>query len=146
MSLPLARLALLAECLGLGRRPLARRCARPALGRRLAGGGLARRRLGALRPLLPAPCGSPRSSVGAARLATGLDEAVAVAPPSSAHLPDSTRCAASATASAISEPSFDALVIIVVAAWLALSAASSPWSICNRRKTLKKKQKPNTLQ
>ena len=65
---------------------------------------------------------------GAARLATGLEEAVAVAPPSSAHLPDSTRCAASATASAITEPNFEALVIIWVAAWLALSAASSPAS------------------
>jgi hypothetical protein len=65
---------------------------------------------------------------GAARLATGLEEAVAVAPPSSAHLPESTRCAASATASAISEPSFEALFIICVAAALALSAASRPAS------------------
>jgi hypothetical protein len=65
---------------------------------------------------------------GAARLATGLEEAVVDPPTSSAHLPDSTRCAASATASAISEPSLDALFIIVVAAWLALSAASSPAS------------------
>jgi hypothetical protein len=37
-------------------------------------------------------------------------------PPSSVHLPDMTRCAASATASAISEPSFDALATIVLAA------------------------------
>ena len=35
---------------------------------------------------------------------------------SDAHLPDSTRCAASATASAISEPSFVALDITLVAA------------------------------
>src|SRR5512139_1865083 len=54
---------------------------------------------------------------GAARLATGLDVAVTAVPPSSsAHLPESTRCAASATASAIKEPSLEALVIIAVAA------------------------------
>jgi hypothetical protein len=66
---------------------------------------------------------------GAARLATGFEEAVPDDPESSsAHLPDSTRWAASATASAISEPSFDALLIICVAAALALSAASRPAS------------------
>jgi hypothetical protein len=37
-------------------------------------------------------------------------------PPSSDHLPERTRCAASATASAISEPSFDALDTTVLAA------------------------------
>jgi hypothetical protein len=55
-------------------------------------------------------------------------------------LPDKTRWAASATASAISEPSLEALVIICVAAWLALSAASrprrglpcAPWAGSNR--------------
>jgi hypothetical protein len=66
---------------------------------------------------------------GAARLATGFDEEVPVeAEPSSAHFPDRTRCAASATASAISDPSFEALLIICVAAALALSAASRPAS------------------
>jgi hypothetical protein len=66
---------------------------------------------------------------GAARLATGFDEEVPVElESSSAHLPDKTRCAASATASAISEPSFEALFIICVAAALALSAASRPAS------------------
>lgn len=47
---------------------------------------------------------------------------------SPAHLPDITRCAASATASAISEPSLVALAIMFVAAWLAVSAASRPAS------------------
>ena len=50
-----------------------------------------------------------------------------------AQLPDSTRCAASATASAIRLPSLDALVIIWVAAELALSAASRPASRILRR-------------
>src|SRR5687767_10454192 len=98
----------------------------PALERRLgaalraAGLALAALEAGALRvaPVLR----------GAARLATGLDEAVEDEESSSAHLPDRTRCAASATASAISVPSLEALVIIAVAAWLALSAASSPAS------------------
>ena len=49
-------------------------------------------------------------------------------PPSSDHLPDITRCAASATASAISDPSRVALVITEFAALLALSAASIPAS------------------
>ncbi len=52
---------------------------------------------------------------------------------SSLHLPDITRWAASATASAISVPSFDALVIIAVAALDALSAASIPASRILRR-------------
>ena len=52
---------------------------------------------------------------------------------SPAHLPDMTRCAASATASAISEPSLVALAIILLAAWLAVSAASSPASRIARR-------------
>jgi hypothetical protein len=66
---------------------------------------------------------------GAARLATGFDEEVPLAlESSSAHLPDNTRWAASATASAISEPNFEALFIICVAAALALSAASRPAS------------------
>ena len=55
------------------------------------------------------------------RLAAGLrapvDEDDRAAEPSSPdHLPDITRCAASATASAISEPSFVALAIMLVAA------------------------------
>lgn len=44
------------------------------------------------------------------------------------HLPDITRCAASATASAISEPSFAALEAMLLAACCAVSAASSPAS------------------
>ena len=47
---------------------------------------------------------------------------------SSAHLPDITRCAASATASAISEPNLVALDIMLDAALEALSAASIPAS------------------
>jgi hypothetical protein len=44
------------------------------------------------------------------------------------HLPDITRCAASATASAISVPSLVALAITLLAACEAVSAASSPAS------------------
>jgi hypothetical protein len=72
--------------------------------------------------------------VDLARLGAALADAVE--PPdesSSVHLPDRTRCAASATASAISEPSRDALLTIVVAAALALSAASIPASRIARR-------------
>jgi len=57
----------------------------------------------------------------------------ALAPISSLHLPDSTRWAASATASAMSVPSFDALDITAVAALEALSAASIPASRILRR-------------
>ena len=53
--------------------------------------------------------------------------------PSSVHLPESTRCAASATASAISDPSFDALETTLLAAAWAESAASSPASRILRR-------------
>jgi hypothetical protein len=59
--------------------------------------------------------------------------AAACGVPSSVHLPDRTRCAASATASAISEPSLDALETIVLAAACAVSAASSPASRILRR-------------
>jgi hypothetical protein len=52
---------------------------------------------------------------------------------SSDHLPDITRCAASATASAINAPSLPALDITLVAAWEALSAASIPASRILRR-------------
>jgi hypothetical protein len=55
-------------------------------------------------------------------------EAELVAPSSAVHLPDSTRCAASATASAINVPSLVALDITLLAAWDAVSAASSPAS------------------
>jgi len=44
------------------------------------------------------------------------------------HLPDMTRCAASATASAISDPSFVALAAMLLAACDAVSAASRPAS------------------
>jgi hypothetical protein len=53
-----------------------------------------------------------------------LDEAE----PSMLHLPDITRCAASATASAMIEPSFVALDTTLLAACEAVSAASSPAS------------------
>ncbi len=50
-------------------------------------------------------------------------------PPSSGHLPDITRCAASLTASAIRAPSLVALDITELAALLAVSAASMPASL-----------------
>ena len=50
------------------------------------------------------------------------------AEPSIDHLPDITRCAASATASAMSAPSFVALDAIALAACEAVSAASRPAS------------------
>jgi hypothetical protein len=53
--------------------------------------------------------------------------------PSSLHFPDITRCAASATASAMIEPSLVALAITLVAACEAVSAASSPASRIARR-------------
>ena len=71
------------------------------------------------------------------RLAAGLRDVelpeLALALPSIDHLPDITRCAASATASAINEPSFVALAIMLLAAWLAVSAASRPASRIARR-------------
>jgi hypothetical protein len=57
----------------------------------------------------------------------------ALALPSAVHLPDITRWAASATASAISEPSLVALAITLLAAWDAVSAASRPASRIARR-------------
>lgn len=58
-----------------------------------------------------------------------LDEPDEVeAEPSIDHLPDITRCAASATASAMSAPSFVALEAIALAACDAVSAASRPAS------------------
>src|SRR4029079_10970735 len=53
--------------------------------------------------------------------------------PSSDHLPDITRCAASATASAMIEPSLVALDIMLVDACEAVSAASRPASRIARR-------------
>jgi hypothetical protein len=58
---------------------------------------------------------------------------LAVADPSIVHLPDITRCAASATASAISEPSLVALATTLLAACVAVSAASRPASRIARR-------------
>ncbi|HET7606306.1 MAG TPA: hypothetical protein VFK28_09590, partial [Sphingomicrobium sp.] len=52
---------------------------------------------------------------------------------SSAHFPDITRCAASATASAMSAPSLVTLAVMLLAACEALSAASSPASRILRR-------------
>ena len=54
-------------------------------------------------------------------------------PPSIDHLPVITRCAASATASAMSEPSLVALAIMLLAACDAVSAASNPASRIARR-------------
>jgi hypothetical protein len=54
-------------------------------------------------------------------------------PSSLLHLPDITRCAASATASAISEPNLVALDIMLLAACEAVSAASRPASRILRR-------------
>jgi hypothetical protein len=65
----------------------------------------------------------------AERFAPVLRAAVELVAPSSAvHFPDSTRCAASATASAINVPSLVALDITLLAACDAVSAASSPAS------------------
>jgi hypothetical protein len=59
--------------------------------------------------------------------------AAAAGTSSVAHLPDITRCAASATASAMIDPSFVALDITLLAACDAVSAASSPASRILRR-------------
>jgi len=61
------------------------------------------------------------------------EPALVLALPSTVHLPDITRCAASATASAINEPSLVALAIMLVAACEAVSAASRPASRIARR-------------
>jgi hypothetical protein len=61
------------------------------------------------------------------------EPALLLEPSSAVHLPDITRCAASATASAMIEPSLVALDITFVAAWDAVSAASSPASRILRR-------------
>jgi hypothetical protein len=57
------------------------------------------------------------------------DDEELLEPSSAPHLPDITRCAASATASAMSEPSLVALAIML----LAVSAASRPASRIARR-------------
>jgi hypothetical protein len=57
----------------------------------------------------------------------------AVLEPPSDHLPDITRCAASATASAMIEPNLVALAIMLLAALDAVSAASRPASRILRR-------------
>jgi len=61
------------------------------------------------------------------------DPLLELASPSIDHLPDITRCAASATASAMIEPSLVALDIMLVAAVEAVSAASRPASRIARR-------------
>lgn len=58
---------------------------------------------------------------------------VPLALPSAVHLPLITRCAASATASAMIDPSLVALDMTLVAAWDAVSAASRPASRILRR-------------
>jgi hypothetical protein len=62
-----------------------------------------------------------------------VDDDAAGASSSIGHLPDITFCAASATASAISDPSLVALVIIDLAAFSVVSAASIPASLIARR-------------
>jgi hypothetical protein len=62
-----------------------------------------------------------------------LEVVPALALPSTVHFPVMTRCAASATASAISEPSLVALAITLFAACVAVSAASRPASRIARR-------------
>lgn len=64
-----------------------------------------------------------------------LDDAEPELPPaaSSVHFPDITRWAASATASAISDPSLVALAMTLLAACVAVSAASRPASRIARR-------------
>jgi hypothetical protein len=57
-----------------------------------------------------------------------LRAGVAAGSSSAVHLPDITRCAASATASAMIEPNLVALVTMLLAACEAVSAASSPAS------------------
>jgi hypothetical protein len=58
---------------------------------------------------------------------------LALASPSTDHLPDITRCAASATASAMIEPSLVAIDMTLLAAAVAVSAASRPASRILRR-------------
>ena len=58
---------------------------------------------------------------------------LALASPSTDHFPDMTRCAASATASAMIDPSLVALDMTLLAAAVAVSAASRPASRILRR-------------
>jgi hypothetical protein len=67
------------------------------------------------------------------RVAVRTAAAAAAGASSLAHLPDITRCAASATASAIIDPSFVALDMTLLAACDAVSAASRPASRILRR-------------
>lgn len=62
------------------------------------------------------------------RLALALRAGAAARAGAASHLPDMTRCAASATASAINAPSFVALAATLLAACCAVSAASRPAS------------------
>ena len=68
-----------------------------------------------------------------AELDDEVDAPPLLAEPSKLHLPDITRCAASATASAMIEPNLVALDIMLVAACDAVSAASNPASRILRR-------------
>jgi hypothetical protein len=67
------------------------------------------------------------------RVAVRTAAAAAAGTSSVAHLPDITRCAASATASAMIDPSLVALDMTLLAACDAVSAASSPASRILRR-------------
>jgi hypothetical protein len=68
-----------------------------------------------------------------AELVDDAELARAAEPSSEVHLPDITRCAASATASAMIEPNLVALAIMLFAACEAVSAASRPASRILRR-------------
>ncbi len=72
-------------------------------------------------------CGRRSTHVARCR-ATKLSAELAVASPSIDHLPDITRCAASATASAMSEPSLVALDTMCSRLAMRVSAASRPAS------------------
>jgi len=72
--------------------------------------------------------GRPEPLLPRAELDDEVDAPPLLAEPSKLHLPDITRCAASATASAMIEPSLVALETTLLAACDAVSAASSPAS------------------
>ena len=75
----------------------------------------------------------PLAGLRVALRAVRTAAAAAAGTSSVAHLPDITRCAASATASAMIEPSLVALDAMLLAAWDAVSAASNPASRILRR-------------
>lgn len=87
----------------------------------------------AFRVLLRAVVLRPVDLLALLRVEPEDEPELALALPSIDHLPDITRCAASATASAMMEPSLVALDMTLLAACDAVSAASSPASRILRR-------------